>query len=123
MNLTQLHILYCEKSGGLHLHSGIRPYGWLADRQAGRWVGREAGRQASRQAGRQAGRQADRQTGRLAERWAVKIHVRFEILKACSRSKYSIFCFLAMVQHCFSKFNALLTLFWANTITRLFYRL
>ena len=65
--------------------------GWLTGRQVGGWVGKQAGKQV----GRQAGRQADRQTGRLAERWAVKIHVRFEILKACSRSKYSIFCFFS----------------------------
>ena len=50
----------------------------------------EPGLTAGWQAGRQAGRLADR----LADRPADKIWARLEVLKACYRSKYSIFPFV-----------------------------
>ena len=62
--------------------------------------------------------------GWLAGWLADEIWARLEILKACCRSKYSIFRFvyLAKVLHCFSNFDAFITLFQGNISTRLFYK-
>ena len=52
-----------------------------------------------------------RQAGKQAGNWADEIWVRYGILKACYRSKYSIFIFLTKVLHCLNIFDAFLANF------------
>ena len=87
-----------EKSGSLHLVK--------LSLTTGRQEERQTGRKKGRQAGRKAGRQEERQLGRL------KFWVRFEILKACSRSKHSIMRFFNNGKlHCLNIFDTFLALF------------
>ena len=61
--------------------------------------------------------------GRPSLHPADKIWARLGIFKACCKSIFNFLLCLAKVLHCFSNFDALLTLFSGKyTATRLFYR-